>query len=572
MIATAKGREMSNIKCARVNRRLFMAGSLATGLAACASVVETGTAGEPIVEIASGKVQGYLEEGVKVFKGIPYGASTAGQGRFRPPQPPKPWAGVKQTIAYGPPTPQGRPSNVPAPPPPPPGSPPPLINNSPSGAQSEDSLVLNVWSKDLTGKKPVMVWLHGGGFSTGSGSSTWYDGVRMAMKQDVVVVTINHRLNVFGYLYLDDISGGAYADSATVGMLDCILALKWVKENIDRFGGDASRVLIFGESGGGRKTSSLMGIVPAQGLFHRCVVQSGSQLRLETKAVANERTWKLLKELGIGEKELHKLHDLPVDALLAASLVAQVGTGQFRPVAGTAAIPAHPFDPGAPAMSANVPMMAGSNRTEMSVFLGSDPRVINLTEAELQSRVQAAVPAGEGPGVVDMYRRLYPRAGLQEILYMATTDRGYFLDTTILGERKAAQAKSQGSAPVFIYQFYRSTPVQGGRFFTPHASEIPFVFDTLRYSHSIGGEPTAEAQELSDMMCEAWCNFARTGDPNGGSVPKWAAYDGATRPTMMFDEASAGGSRVENDPRGEQRMRMLSYGSQQYGEREAGPG
>lgn len=568
MIATAKGKEMNSVTHSRVNRRLFMAGGLATGVAACASAVETGPAGEPIVEIASGRVQGYLEEGVKVFKGIPYGASTAGQGRFRPPQPPKPWAGVKQTIAYGPPTPQGRPSNMPAPPPPPPGSPPPLINNSPSGAQSEDSLVLNVWTKDLTGKKPVMVWLHGGGFSTGSGSSAWYDGVRMAMKQDVVVVTINHRLNVFGYLYLDDISGGAYQDSATVGMLDCILALKWVKENIDRFGGDASRVLIFGESGGGRKTSSLMGIVPAQGLFHRCVVQSGSQLRLETKAVANERTWKLLKELGIGEKELHKLHDLPVDALLAASLVAQQGTGQFRPVAGTKAIPAHPFDPGAPAMSANVPMIAGSNRTEMSVFLGSDPRVINLTEAELQSRVQAAVPAGEGPGVVEMYRRIYPKAGLQEILYMATTDRGYFLDTTILGERKAAQAK----APIFVYQFYRHTPVQGGRFFTPHASEIPFVFDTLRYSHSIGGEPTAEAQKLSDMMCEAWCNFARDGDPNGGSVPKWTAYDGASRPTMVFDEAGAGGSRVENDPRGEQRKRMLSYGSQQYGEREAGPG
>ena len=204
----------------------------------------------------------------------------------------------------------------------------------------------------------------------------------------------------------------------------------------------------------------------------------------------------------------------------------------------------------------------------MSVFLGSDPRVINLTEAELQSRVQAAVPAGEGPGVVDMYRRIYPKAGLQEILYMATTDRGYFLDTTILGERKAAQ----GAAPMFVYQFYRSTPVQGGRFFTPHASEIPFVFDTLRYAHSIGGEPTAEAQKLSDMMCEAWCNFARDGDPNGGSVPNWTKYDGTARPTMVFDEASAGGSRMENDPRGEQRKRMLSYGSQQYGEREAGPG
>lgn len=558
---------MTGIIRANIDRRLFMTGALLAGAAACTSSPMTGPAGEPIVEIASGKVQGYLEEGVKVFKGIPYGASTRGQGRFRPPSPPAPWAGVKQTIAYGPPTPQGRPSNMPAPPPPPPGSPPPLINNNPAGPQSEDSLVLNVWTKDLTGKKPVMVWLHGGGFSTGSGSSTWYDGVRMAQKQDVVVVTINHRLNVFGYLYLDDISNGAYTDSATAGMLDCILALQWVKDNIDRFGGDPGRVLIFGESGGARKTSSLMAIVPAQGLFHRSVAQSGSQLRLDTKAVANERTWKLLKQLNIGEKELHKLHDLPVDALLAASPIAQQGTGQFRPVVGTPAIPAHPFDPTAPMMSANVPMMAGSNRTEASVFLGNDPRVINIDEATLQQRVQALVPAGEGPGVIDMYRRIYPNAGMQEILYMASTDRGYFLDTTILAERKAAQNR----APMYVYQFYRTTPVQGGRFFTPHAAEIPFVFDTLRYATSIGGEPTPSAQALSDVMSEAWCNFARTGDPNGGSVPNWPKYDGVNRPTLVFNEVSAGGSRVENDPRGEQRKRMLSYGSQQYGEREPGP-
>lgn len=558
---------MPGIVRTNVNRRLFMAGSVTAGLAACVAPPPAGPAGEPIVETASGKVQGYLEEGVKVFKGIPYGASTAGQGRFRAPKPPQPWAGVKQAIAYGPPSPQGRPASMPAPPPPPPGSPPPLINNSPTGAQSEDCLVLNVWSKELTGRKPVMVWLHGGGFSTGAGSSTWYDGVRMATKQDVVVVTINHRLNVFGYLYLDDISKGAYADSATAGMLDCVLALQWVKQNIERFGGDPNRVLIFGESGGARKTSSMMAIVPAQGLFHRAVAQSGSQLRLDSKAVANERTLKLLRELNISEKELNKLHDIPMDALLTASPIAQQGTGQFRPVAGTAAIPAHPFDPGAPVMSANVPMMAGSNRTEASVFLGPDPRVINLDEAGLQQRVQALVPAGEGPGVVDMYRRIYPKAGLQEILYMTSTDRGYFLDTTIMGERKAAQNR----APAYVYQFYRSTPVQGGRYFTPHASEIPFVFDTLRYGTSIGGEPTASAQDLSDIMSEAWCNFARTGDPNGGDVPAWPKYDGANRPTMVFDEKSAGGSRVENDPRSEQRKRMLGYGSQQYGEREAGP-
>lgn len=535
-------------------------------LAACATTPSGSVGGSPVVETSSGKVQGMHDRGVKIFKGIPYGASTAGVGRFRAPRPAAPWAGVRETVAYGPPSPQGRPSNVPAPPPSSPGTPPPLINNAPTGTPSEDCLVLNVWTKELTGRKPVMVWLHGGGFSTGSGSSSWYDGVNLATKQDVVVVTINHRLNVFGYLYLDDVSKGAYTDSATAGMFDCILALQWVKDNIARFGGDPSRVLIFGESGGARKTSSMMGIVPAQGLFHRCAVHSGSQLRLETKKIANERTAKLLTELGVKDSELHKLESVSVDALLAASAKAQVGTGQFRPVAGTPAIPAQPFDPAAPAMSANVPMIVGSNRTEASVFLGTDEKVKTLDEAGLQQRVAALVPPGEGPGVIEMYRRIYPTSDRTEILYMATTDRGYFLDTTILGERKAAQ----GRAPAYVYQFYRRTPVEGGRYYTPHASEIAFVFDTLDKAKSIGGEPTASAQALADRMSFAWAEFARTGDPNGSKSPTWMKYDGTRRPTMIWDESPAG-PRVENDPRSEQRKKMLSFGSQQFGEREPGP-
>jgi para-nitrobenzyl esterase len=411
-----------------------------------------------------------------------------------------------------------------------------------------------------------MFWIHGGGFSTGSGSSAWYDATRLAKKQDVVVVTINHRLNVFGYLYLGDLGGGEFADASSVGMLDCVLAMKWVRDNIESFGGDPRRVMIFGESGGGRKTSTLMGFTPAQGLFHRCVVESGSQLRLDSKSVAMERTEKLLKALNVSKTDISKLWTLSQDELLAAVPGATSGTGQFRPVAGTPSVPAHPFDPGAPAMSADVPMLVGSNRTEASVFLGTDPKVINLDEAGLQSRVQALMPPGEGPGVIDMYRRLYPQSGRQEILYMATTDRGYFLDTTILAGRKADQAR----APVWVYQFYRHTPVEDGRYFTPHASEIPFVFDTLANGTSIGGEPTASAQVLSDRMSAAWANFARNGDPNGGKTPTWPKYSSATRPTMVWDESPAG-PRVENDPRSEQRKKMLSFGSQQSGEREPGP-
>ena len=553
-----------------LNRRTLLMTGLAGSVAACATpLVEMGANGQPIVSTSAGKVQGLTaDNGVRVFKGIPYGASTGGQGRFRAPRPPEPWTGIRETIAYGPPTPQGRPSNAPPLPPRDPNLPPPLINNNPTGAQSEDCLVLNVWTAATdAAQRPVLVWLHGGGFSTGSGSSAWYDGTRMARKQDVVVVTINHRLNVFGYLYLGDLGGGEFRDAASVGMLDCVLALKWVKENIANFGGDPKRVLIYGESGGARKTSSMMAMPTAQGLFNRCVVQSGSQLRLDTPDIGMERTEKLLKALAIGKNDIKKLWGLSQDELLAAVPAAVNGTGQFRPVIGSPSFPSHPFDPAAPAISANVPMIVGSNRTEASVFMGGDPAIGAISEEELLKRVAALVPPGEASDTIEMYRRLYPQSKRDEILYMTSTDRGYFLDSTILAGRKA----DQGAAPVWFYQFYRKTPVEGGRYHTPHASEIPFVFDTLALAKSIGGEPTASAQLLADRMSAAWATFARNGDPNGGHTISWPKYDSVKRSTMVWDESPAG-PRIEDDPRSEQRKRMLAYGSQQYGAREIGPG
>jgi para-nitrobenzyl esterase len=439
-----------------ISRRTLMLSGLAGGLAACTTPM-TGPAGEPVVETAAGKVQGMLEGGVRVFKGIPYGAPTGGANRFRPPQPMAPWTGVKVTTAYGAPAPQGRPSTAPPLPPRDPALPPPLINNAPTGAQSEDCLVLNVWTPGIdNAKRPVLVWLHGGGFATGSGSSAWYDGVRKASKQDVVVVTINHRLNVFGYLYLGDLGGGEFRDAASVGMLDCVAALQWVRDNIASFGGDPKRVLIYGESGGARKTSSMMAMPPAQGLFNRCVVQSGSQLRLDTPEIGMERTEKLLKALNIPKSDLSRLWAMSQDELLAAVPGATQGSGQFRPVIGSPSFPGHPFDPAAPAMSASVPMIVGSNRTEASVFMGGDASIVNMGEEELVRRVSALAPAGEANDTIAMYRRIYPGVKRDEILYMTSTDRGYFLDTTILAGRRA----DQNAAPVWVYQFYRETPLE----------------------------------------------------------------------------------------------------------------
>lgn len=552
-----------------LTRRTMLQTALAGGFAAaCATPSGGGSGGGGlVVETTAGRVEGYAEGAAKVFKGVPYGASTAGQHRFMPPRPPEPWTGVKETKAFGPWAPQGE-STAPFPPREdlpsdyPDDQPRRLIANLPSGTgPGEDCLVLNVWTPATDrAKRPVLVWLHGGGFSAGSGSSTWYDGVNMATRQDVVVVTINHRLNVFGYLYLGDLGGGEFTDASSAGMLDCVRALEWVRDNIENFGGDPSRVLIFGESGGGRKTSTAMVMPPAKGLFNRCVVQSGSQLTLDTPAIAMERTEKLLKAVGVDKSNVRKLQELSLDQLLGAVGTATQGTGQFRPVAGAPSTPRHPFWPDAPDVSADVPMMIGSNRTEQSVFLGGNAEIVNLTDAQLEARLNGWVDDANKPQVLAMYRRLYPDARNDEILYMATTDRSYFMDSTI----QAALKSQQAGAPAYHYQFYRETPVEQGRYHVPHASEIPFVFDNLDKAISIGGQPTASAQALASQMSATWAAFARTGDPNNDALADWPTYNTAQRPSMVFDEPA---SKVVNDPRGEQRRKWLAIGSQQHEDR-----
>jgi len=503
---------------------------------------------DPVVETISGDVRGRRIDNCVVFKGIQYGDSYAnGLLRFMPSDPPLPWRGAREAFEYGATAWQT-----------PPGPNRGLLASAGGGPEmAESCLFLNVWTPAAdSARRPVMVWLHGGGFQTGSGSSPWYDGTNLALKNDVVVVTINHRLNAFGHLFLGDIGGDEYKDSGNVGMLDCVRALKWVRDHIERFGGDPRRVTIFGESGGGRKTSVLMAMPEAQGLFHRCIVQSGSALRMNTRTHASELTLRVMRQLGIAESDWERLLETEPAALVAA-VEASVGAGeQVRPVVDGRALVAHPFDPHAPDVSRAVPMLIGTNRTEQALFLGGLPGVAALDEAGLVQHAGRWVPADQAARVAAAYRSWFPADSAADLLYRIATDRSYFLDSTI----QAALKADQGGAPVFMYNMNWTTPVDGGRWRSPHALEIPFVFDNLARAPSMVGAVTPEAQALADRMSKSWANFAHTGDPNVRGQPRWPAYDSRRRRAMQFD---APRSTVVSDPRREQRELMLSFGSQQ---------
>ncbi len=481
-----------------------------------------------IVDTAAGKIRGFRNGDIRTFKGIPYGETTTGKNRFMAAVKKTPWTGTRDAMSFGPSSPQ-------------PGTP----AGSPGNA--EDCLVLNVFTPGAgdTRKRPVMVWLHGGGFRNGSGSTPILDGSSLAQTQDVVVVTLNHRLNVFGFTFLAPAIGSDFAESGAVGMMDLVVALEWVRDNIGQFGGDPGLVTIFGQSGGGRKVATLMAMPSAKGLFHRAIIESGAVLRLTTPEDGQRQTEMLLAELGLKPNQARDLQNVPMERLVAASAVVndkfvmrEPGMTENSPTVGGKVIPSHPWDPSGPALSAAIPLLIGYARTEETWYDRPTPKTLALDEAGLRKRSTERL-GGNPDRMIEAFRKAHPEATPWDLWILIASEhpRGAYARET--AKRKAAQA----GAPVYLYRFDWETPELGGHMRSPHTIEIQFVFNNIKIAGPlISKRPDAYA--LAEKVSASWAAFARTGNPNIPQLPKWPVYSAATRDTMLFNNDI----RVEKDP------------------------
>jgi para-nitrobenzyl esterase len=495
-----------------------------------------------VVQTRAGKVQGLVIDGISHYRGIRYGKAPIGKLRFMPPQPAEAWSGIYDATDFGAPAMQLA------------GGTTVDVNNdfslqmhrvftTPSELKinNEDCLFLNVWTPAADAKRrPVMVWIHGGGFAYGSGSQPIYQGDGLAKAGDVVVVSMNHRLNVFGYLNLAEAMGPDYASSATVGMQDLVLALRWVRDNIEAFGGDPGNVMIMGQSGGGQKVSILMAMPSAKGLFHKAAIQSGPGLALGRPAPAAAAAKRLLDALGVKPGERSALEAIPAAQIIAAAQKLGGGPGGGGPGGGPIvdgiAIPRDPFTPDAPEVSADVPVLVGWAKDEWTIFTAGEPWFGAMTEADLEARVKAMGPNGQK--LLAAIRKDFPGYSPTN-LWVEMISVRVMQGSETLAERKAAQ----GRAPAYVYFTSWETPAGGGVFKAPHTIEIPFMlysYDKVRAFVGPGPEP----KHMADQIGGAWVAFARTGNPNHPGIPHWPAYDPKTRPVMDFNLKS----QVVNDP------------------------
>lgn len=504
-----------------------------------------------VVDTTAGKVRGFTRNGIYTFKGIPYAGTTAGNARFMPPAKPTPWTGVRSSLYFGWVCPQaprtGWANDETA-----------FMFEWDDGIPGEDCLRVNLWTPGINDnkKRPVMVWLHGGGYSAGSGQELKsYDGENLSKRGDVVVVSLNHRLNIFGYLNLAEY-GEPYASSANVGQLDLVAALEWVRDNIAGFGGDPGNVTIFGQSGGGGKVGTLMGMPAAKGLFHRAIVQSGSSLRQTPADRSSKLAAAVLAELGLSASSIKQIHELPYQRLTEAAMAAVrkmnptpavPGSGggvNWGPTVDGKILPNHAFDPAAPAYSARVPLLVGTVLNEFVNGIGN-PQFEAMTAEDMKKRVTAQ--HGErADQIIEVFRQAHPNAKPCDLLSLISAAMPR-RNAVTQAERKAAQ----GGAPAYLYWFAWQTPVLDGRPRAFHCCELPFVFyNTDRAAAMTGG--TAEARELSARVADAWINFARKGDPNHAGLPAWPAFTAEKCPTMIFDDKC----ELKNNPDGDERRAL----------------
>lgn len=519
----------------RYNRRNFLEQSfLATSGIAVSNVLRTpvfsplGLKTEsPVASTKYGKVRGYTDKGVSVFKGIPYGGDTS-KRRFMPPVAPEKWDDAREATTYGPSCPQ---------------------RSRRAEKMSEDCLVLNVFTPSLrdNGKRPVMFYIHGGAYSGGSGSSPLYDGVNLCRRGDVVVVSVNHRLNAFGYLYLRRFGKDHFPDSGNVGQLDLVLALQWVRDNISEFGGDPQKIMVFGQSGGGAKIATMMAMPAAKGLFSCAATMSGQQITASGPHHATLRAKAILDALQINSENIHELQTIPFEKILSVldtkDPVLPFGSLYFGPVLDERSLMRHPFYPDAPAQSAHIPMIIGNTHDETRAFLGGDPTNFTLTWDQLPGKLIPNLRVDIRPEyVIAEYSKLYPDMSPSDLFFKITTASRSWRGAIIEAEERA-----QSGSPAYAYQLDWATPKYHGKFGAPHASDIQLVFDNIDKPGATATGP--QAQPMADIMSETFIAFARTGDPDNKRIPAWRRYSMEKRETMVFDIPC----HLENDPRGAER-------------------